>query len=185
MIRLIYASDLNGCIGVNNTLPWRLPSDLKRFRNKTKGGTVLMGKNTYDSLPENCKPLSGRTNIVISSTLGYPGKTTSILENGVIVVNNLESYLLSLLILEDQLNEPFDVWIIGGASIYKQAIQYADEVHHTRILTEVEGDTYFNIKDYSDFILSSSEIYNEEEDYPLSYTLDIYVRKGKNKNVSI
>ena len=144
MINLIYASDLNGCIGNNNKLPWHIPEDLKLFKEKTKDSIVIMGRNTYESLPVNYRPLPGRSNVVVSRTLGDPDRSISLLDNGVIVIRDIHSYLKAV-------KKTSKVWIIGGSSLYRQTIHYADEIHHTLIQTKVNGDAYFNIENYTQF----------------------------------
>lgn len=163
MIRLIYASDLNGCIGVNNTLPWNVPSDLKRFKELTSGCIVIMGRKTYDSLPTSSKPLPNRSNVVVSRTLGDLDRNMTFIEENVLIIRDLEYYLAHV-------SKTTNVWIIGGAQIYKKAIPYVEEVHHTEIYTEIEGDTFFNITDYSEFKLT------QETAHPDKYLYRIYTR---------
>lgn len=144
MIRLIYASDLNGCIGINNTLPWHIPSDLKRFKELTSGCIVVMGRKTYDSLPTSSKPLPNRFNVIVSRTLGDLDRNMTFIEENVLVIRDLEYYLTHV-------SKTTNVWIIGGAQIYEKAIPYVEEVHHTEINTEIEGDAFFNIHNYPEF----------------------------------
>lgn len=170
MLKMIYASDQNGVIGKNNSLPWSLPSDLKRFKNLTMGDFVVMGRKTYESLPERFRPLPGRTNIVISTT-------TIVRHPEVLTFASLKSFL-AVAKMEDSPYKEQDLWIIGGAQLYESCIEHVDEVYHTRILGEYEGDTVFNIKDHLDkFTLSSQDHYRLTEDKGLEYFLDIYVAK--------
>lgn len=163
MIKLIYASDLNGCIGVNNTLPWHIPSDLKRFKELTSGCIVIMGRKTYDSLPVSSKPLPNRSNVVVSRTLGDLDRNMTFIEENVLVIRDLNYYL-------SHVSKTANVWIIGGAQIYKEAIPHVEEVHHTEIYTEIEGDAFFNITDYPEFTLT------QEIAHPDKYLYRIYTR---------
>lgn len=129
MLSLIAAISQNNCIGVKNQLPWHLPEDLKHFKTITDGKTVLMGKNTWASLPEKFRPLPHRKNIVISSS-GVPTLPT-----GVLLYNNLDKAL------EENKNE--DMFVIGGGMIYKQTIDRADTLYITHIHRAVEGDIFF------------------------------------------
>ena len=130
-ISLIAALSQNHVIGKNNDLPWRLPDDMKFFMQTTKGHYVIMGRKNYDSLKDNFKPLPNRTNIVVTrqKDLNAPG---------CIVVNSVEKGLD----IAKKNNEP-EVFIIGGAEIYKIALPYAHRLYLTEIHAVVEGDTYF------------------------------------------
>ena len=170
LIKLIYASSLNHVIGHENSLPWSIPSDLKTFKEKTKNCIVLMGRKTYESLPARYKPLPNRLNVVVSQS-GYIPNDLSVL-----VVEDLHSYLSNMKMISIE-GENRDIWVIGGASIYKQAIDFADEVHHTLIHKELDGDTVFDINDYmSEFKLISSEYKDLPEDNCYAYTLNVYKR---------
>lgn len=130
MIKLIVAHDENRVIGFKNTIPWQNKEDLGLFKTLTKNNTVLMGRNTWESLP--FKPLKDRVNIVISTKMEDPNK-----DNTYIVKS-----------IQDALNHPKiknDIYIIGGASIYKQAIdlEIPDEILISLIPGKHEGDTFF------------------------------------------
>lgn len=122
MINIIVAASLNNVIGRDNKLIWRQSTDLKRFKELTTGKTVVMGRKTYDSIG---RPLPNRRNIIITRQ--------EIEIEGCEVVHSLEDALK----LDDE------IFILGGGEIYKKGIILADKIYLTRILTEVEGDTYF------------------------------------------
>jgi dihydrofolate reductase len=124
-INLIWAEAADRVIGMNGTLPWHLPEDMRRFKELTMGATVVMGRVTWESLPERFRPLPGRRNIVVTRQPSY-GAT------GAEVAPSVEAAL--------QLADG-DVWVIGGASIYEQAVPYADRVVRTRVHVQVDGDT--------------------------------------------
>lgn len=129
MVSIIVAKSKNNVIGSNGSIPWSVPKDLKYFKELTEGNTVIMGRKTYESLPENKKPLPNRINIVITRDSNFKA-------NGCIIVNSLEEALLKA----DNKNDTF---IIGGGEIYKQALNFVDKIYITEINEEFVGDTYF------------------------------------------
>ncbi len=138
MIIFIYACDLNGAIGKDGDLPWRQSSDLQHFKTKTLGGTVVMGRKTWESLPGS---LPGRRNIVMSRTS----------RDDIEVMNYNQVIELSL----EQ-----DVFIIGGGEIYQLFIDDVKELHRTIIETKIEGaDTYApNIDDCGFHIIGEKSV---------------------------
>ena len=133
----IVATDLNGCIGNNGEIPWHLPADLKRFKELTSGGVVVMGRKTFESL--DCKPLPNRVNMVITNDLPFMVKherSNVIFYSSIDVAIKEAKYEASELGLKE-------VWIIGGQSIYEQTIPYIDRIELTRINDKYVGDTYY------------------------------------------
>jgi len=124
-ISLIWAMSANWVIGKENTLPWRLPNDLKYFKKITSGKPVIMGLRTYESIG---RPLPNRRNIVLSFE---PKEIT-----GVEVVCSIETSLALC-------KKEKEVFIIGGASIYKQFLPLAHVLYMTFINEHIEGDIYF------------------------------------------
>ena len=133
----IVARDLNGCIGNNGEIPWHLPADLKRFKELTSGGVVVMGRKTFESL--NCKPLPNRVNIVITKDpnfqIEHKGK-------GVIFYNEI-SFAIQKAKYEASVLGLKEVWIIGGQTIYEQTMPYVDRIELTWISDKFKGDTYY------------------------------------------
>ena len=125
IISLICAAAQNGVIGIDNRLPWRLPADMKRFRNLTMGHHVLMGRKTYESIG---KPLSGRTNIIITRQRDYQAE-------GCLIVSSLEAAI-------ELCQGAVEIFIAGGASIYQQALARANRIYLTIIYEEFDGDTF-------------------------------------------
>ena len=125
---IIAAIDQEKAIGKNGEIPWHYPEDLKHFRNLTKGETVIMGRKTYFSLPEDFRPLPERENIVL--TRGDPE-----VDESVKVMNSLEEAY------ESAENEK--VFIAGGASVYDQTLKESDEMILTRVPGTHDGDTFF------------------------------------------
>lgn len=130
MLSLIAAIAKNNCIGVKNKLPWNIPEDLKHFKDLTHGKTTLMGQNTFDSIVGYLgKPLPNRKSVVITNNPDY------IPPEGVRVYNSLDTAF------EELKNE--DVYVCGGASIYRQTIDRVDTLYITHIHESYEGDTFF------------------------------------------
>lgn len=121
---LVWAQAANGVIGDHGTLPWRLPEDLARFRELTLGSTVVMGRATWDSLPDAVRPLPGRRNVVLTRqpTWAAPGAA---------VARSLPVALDAAV---------GDVWVIGGASVYEAAIAGADRLEVTELADAFDGD---------------------------------------------
>lgn len=132
---IIAAMDLNRGIGKNNDLPWHISADLKHFAKTTSGGTVMMGGNTWDSIPEKYRPFSNRLNIVLSHLDEFP------LPDGVLLAHSLEEALN----LAEQHNPDNKAFIIGGGYLYKIAIQdpNCEELILTEIQHEFDVDIYF------------------------------------------
>lgn len=128
-IALIYARAANGVIGKDGTMPWHLPEDLAHFKRLTLGCPVIMGRKTWDSLPERFRPLPGRINIVITRQPDWH-------QDGVQRASSLREAL--------QLHEHHDgtIWVIGGAQIYAQALPLAQRIEVTEIAQNVDGDAY-------------------------------------------
>lgn len=128
-LSLIVAASQNGVIGANNRLPWRLPADLKRFKQITLDHPILMGRKTFDSLG---KPLPGRTNIVIT-------RNKDLKICGALTAPSLED---AIRLCRDE----EELFLIGGASIYEQALPLADRIYLTLIHADFEGDArLFNL----------------------------------------
>jgi len=128
-IHLIWAQDENGGIGKDGKLPWHISEDLKNFKKLTSGSTILMGRNTWESLP--VKPLPERRNIVLSS------KVLSDVECYTSVEECIEK-------LDEDGTEKF--FVIGGSTVYKNFIHRADELHITQVNEMTQGiDTYFPV----------------------------------------
>ncbi|HXF88932.1 MAG TPA: dihydrofolate reductase [Xanthobacteraceae bacterium] len=122
----------NGVIGRNNALPWRIKSDMARFRAITMGKPVVMGRKTFLSIG---KPLDGRTNIVVSRNAGFAAR-------GVVVAPSLEAALLAA--RGDSLRRGAEeIMVIGGTEIFAQALPLADRLDITLVHARPEGDAYF------------------------------------------
>jgi dihydrofolate reductase len=131
-LNLIYARARNGVIGKDGTMPWHLPEDLAHLKRTTLGCPVIMGRKTWDSVPSKFRPLPGRTNVVITRQSDWQ-------ENGALPANNLPD---ALLICEQIQPKPEQMWVIGGAQIYAQALPLAHKIVMTEIDADFEGDTF-------------------------------------------
>jgi dihydrofolate reductase len=129
MVTIVAAVATNGCIGQHGGLPWRIPEDLQRYRRITMGKVVVMGRKTWESIPEKHRPLPGRTNVVVTRDPSYP------LPAGVERVGSLEDALAA--------HAGDDVVINGGGTIYERALARADALDITRVHRDVAGDTFF------------------------------------------
>jgi len=152
-MKLIVASDPNGGIGYNNKLPWsKLEGDLPRFKSLTTGKVIIMGRNTWDSLPK--KPLPNRTNIVVTSRAIEGINTISSLPVGT------KSTDLS------------DAWLIGGAQLINSSWHLIDELHLSRTIKEYVCDTYIDLeKIQKEFMCLFKEQYTD-------HTYEIWKRSG-------
>lgn len=145
-------------IGRDGTLPWHLPSDLKHFKELTTGGTVIMGRKTYASIPERFRPLPERRNIVLSAR-GFDAP-------GAEVLGSLESALAAA---------GTDAFVIGGGATYAETLPLADRVIATEIATEVEGDTFFPALDPARWAVSSAT--EPVVDNGHEFTIKVYDRR--------
>lgn len=160
MIIAIAAADLNWGIGYKNDLLCRIPADLKRFKKLTESNVVIMGKNTFLSIGS--KPLPYRTNIVITYEYSTPVRD----DNGVIYMNMQSAidYILNNKGISDFITN--DIYIIGGASIYKQLLTYCDKVLLTRIFKEFPADAYFpNLDENPKWQLTEEERGGSHKDF--------------------
>ena len=156
MVILIAAQAKNRVIGKDNKLLWSLPADMKHFRDTTKGGVVIMGRKTYESIG---RPLPNRVNIVISSN-------KKLIIDGCIVVNSIKKALRKA-------GSDSNIFIIGGGEIYKQSMCHADKIILTEIGAEFEGDTYFPEIDKS-WIKVSRKDFEPDDKNPYTYSFIEY-----------
>jgi dihydrofolate reductase len=154
LISLIVAMAQNGVIGRDNSLPWRLPEDLKRFRAYTLGKPILMGRKTFESLG---RPLPGRTNLVLTRARSWSA-------DGVIVVHSVEEALM-------QAAASDELVVIGGAEIYRLVLPVARRIYLTHVHADVPGDITFPEFDSTQWadVECSSQPADDEHAYPLTF----------------
>ena len=146
-VSIIVAIAENGVIGAKGGMPWRLSTDLKRFKRDTMGKPVIMGRKTFESIG---KPLPGRHNIVVTRDANWNAE-------GVSVAHSLEE---ALKVAESNAGDPdTEICIIGGGQLYGEAIGRADRLYVTHVMTEPEGDTYFPEIDQSEWKPVSREAF--------------------------
>ena len=156
-LSMIAALSTNNVIGRDNQVPWRLRTDLKRFKALTMGHHLIMGRKTYESVG---RPLPGRINVVITRQPDYAPE-------GVTVLHSLEEAIR----VAEQAGDK-EAFIAGGAEIYAQAMHRADRMYLTRVHAEVEGDTWFpDFDDVSEWRLTDSEHFDADDknDFPFSF----------------
>ncbi len=127
MVSIVVAYASNRVIGRRGALPWRLPSDLRRFRELTIGGSVVMGRKTFQSLPDAHRPLRERRNLVLSSDAGFAA-------DGAEVHPTLDAALRAC---------AEECFVIGGGAVYEQALPRAQRVYATQVEAAPEGDVFF------------------------------------------
>ena len=154
MISLIVAMAQNGVIGRDNALPWRLPEDLKRFKEFTLGKPILMGRKTFEAIG---RPLPGRANLVLTRDRDWRAK-------GVIAVHSVEEALL-------QTRTCDELVAIGGAEIYRLLLPLARRIYLTHVHADIPGDTYFPAFDPAqwDDVEFRSLPADERHAYPLTF----------------
>ncbi len=167
-ISLIWAQASDGAIGRDGTMPWHLPEDLAHFKEVTLGSPVVMGRRTWESLPEKFRPLPGRQNIVITRTLGFHAE-------GALVVSSIESAITHA----EQLDgEPDIIWIMGGGQLYREAMGVATELVVTQIELEVpDADTFAPVIGGGWMLESRSD--RHESSTGLGYTFERYLPRSR------
>jgi len=166
-LTLIAALAKNNVIGKDGQTPWYIPEDLQRFKLLTVGYPVIMGRKTYESIPEKVRPLKKRLNVVLTQQDDYNS-------NGIYVVHSLEDALSSL-----QEKRPFQeeinydrAFVIGGGSIYREALPLANRLELTHVHKEYEGDTLFPKVNFDEWVETEHLERN-------GYSFSTYIRKPK------
>lgn len=160
-ISIIVAMALNRTIGINNTLPWRCPEDLKHFKKLTMGHHMIMGRKTFESIG---KPLPGRTTVVVT-------RNPALTIDGCTVTQSLEEAINSCA------NEN-EIFIVGGGEIYSQALQLADMLYITEIQQEVKGDANFPAFDKNEWREISRDKQTQQEPQALKFDFVTYRRSS-------
>ena len=158
-ISLIVAMSKNRVIGRNGDLPWHLSSDLKRFKKLTMGHAIIMGRKTFESIG---RLLPGRTTIVVTRQADYDGK-------GALVAGSLDKALQLA-----QNNE--EVFIVGGAEIYRTALPRIERIYLTSVRVDLEGDTYFPELELQDWKLTEQTEHTSDEKNQFNYSFCVYDR---------
>lgn len=151
MLSLIVAMSQNNAIGDKNKLLWNLKEDLRRFKEITTGHPIIMGRKTYESIG---KPLPNRKNIIITRS--------DINIDGCIVVHSIEEAI-------NMFPNDEEIFIIGGAEIYKQTIGKVDKMYLTVILEDYEGDAFFPYINFNMWNIEDIESFDRGEDFNKPY----------------
>ncbi len=160
MTTLIAAIANNNALGKDNDLIWHLPADLIRFRHTTTGHHILMGRNTYESIG---KPLPNRTSVIITRNANYKAE-------GCIVVTSLEAAL-------EIAKEDSSPFVIGGAQIYREAINLVDQLDITEVHHDFEADVFFPEIDSSVWKETRRERFEADAKNPYAYSFVSYQRR--------
>ena len=158
----VVAASTNNVIGKNNQLLWRLPNDMKFFKNTTWAMPVIMGRKTFESLG---KPLTGRTNIVISRQTDFTGE-------GIKIVRSIEEAMVAAADADAK-----EAYIIGGGEIYKQTLPITKRIYLTRVHTNVEGDTSYPEFSDKEWQLLSELPFKADEKHKYDYSFQIWERR--------
>lgn len=161
MISFLWAEDENHLIGRNNDLPWRIPADLKYFKETTLGHPIVMGRKTYESIG---KALPGRTNVILTRDESFEA-------DGCIIFHTKDE------LLKWSKEQQKEIFITGGAEIYRLFMDVVDRLYVTKILHTFEGDTYFPEVNWDNWSLISSKPGVKDEKNPYDYEFRIYERK--------
>lgn len=160
IVSAVVAISLNHAIGKNNELLWHLPADLKHFKQITTGHTIIMGRKTYDSIG---KALPNRRNIIIT-------RKTDLQIPGVEVTNSIEEAL-------ELCAQEREVFIIGGAEIYKSALARTNRIYLTTVQATYDADAYFPEIDRNEWEETEIELHAPDEKNKLAYTFSTLSRK--------
>jgi dihydrofolate reductase len=167
-IGMIVACSRNGVIGRDGDLPWHLPEDLRHFMRSTRGCPVIMGRKTFDSLD---KPLPNRLNIVLSRSMPDPGL------DGVVVAGGLDQAIDLAQRSIDEGRQERPVWIAGGGTIYRQAMDRADLIVRTLIECEIDGDAEFPQIDTDAWHLEHSIDHAADDRHDHAFSFQWWVRR--------
>lgn len=165
-ISILAAVADNGVIGRDGKLPWHLSDDLRRFKRLTMGHTIVMGRGTWESIG---RPLPGRRTIVVTRQPQY-----RVDADGMEVAASLDDALRIAEAAGDD-----EVFIVGGAEIYRLALPRADRLELTRVHGSVAGDTYFPEVDWRQWRLADSETHDMDDRNDYGYSVQIYERTAE------
>jgi len=155
-ITFVVAMDDNRLIGRDNALPWRLPDDMRWFRDHTMGKPCIMGRKTWDSLPERFRPLPGRLNVVVTRNLDFEAR-------GAVVVHSIEDAL-------SVAGDAEEVVIIGGADLFGRLMPVVDRLYLTQVHDAADGDVYFPEFDRDEWHETCREFHPADDRHAQAFT---------------
>ena len=150
----------NNVIGINNSLPWKLPADMRWFRKNTLGKTILVGRKTFESFGD--KPLPDRRNLLVTSNTDYTAQ-------GVEVFTSLQSAIAAVA-------ENNELMVIGGSNIYQQCLPLCNKIYLTVVHAEINGDAYFPVIEKTEWKECYSEHGDIDEKHAYRYSFYIMER---------
>ena len=159
-LSILVAMAKNRTIGINNTMPWRIPEDLKHFKALTMGHHMIMGRKTFDSIG---KPLPGRTTVVVT-------RDRNLKIEGCVMAHSLEEAIAACAGDEE-------IFVVGGAELYQQVLPLADTLYITEIGQDVKGDAYFPKFNRDEWQEVSRETRHQETPQALEYHFVTYRRR--------
>lgn len=164
IVSLIVAVAENNTIGYNNSLIWHLPNDMTYFKATTLNHHIITGRKNYISIPEKFRPLTNRTNIVLTRDVDF-------YEENCIIKHSIEEALICA-----EENGDNEVFIIGGGEIYKEALEknLVDKLYITHVHENFEGDTFFPTLDLKQWKITTNEFHEKDEKHKHSYTFAVY-----------
>src|SRR5699024_3865014 len=138
VLGMIWAQSLDGVIGLDGAMPWDVPEDLQHFKQMTMGQVLIMGRRTWSSFPDSVRPRPGRTSLGVSASFSADPTDPNLNDDRVHVVADLQSGLE----LAGQLKSDQHVWVLGGGTLYDQAIDVTSIIERSVFNLHVDGDTY-------------------------------------------
>jgi len=164
IVSLLVAASENNVIGKDNQLPWHLPNDLKYFKNLTWGMPILMGRKTFDSIG---KPLPGRKSIVITRNYEWQHEGVDVVHSIEEAIQKAESYGVK------------EIFVIGGAEIFKTSLPSANRVYLTRIHQDFDGDVHFPEITQKEWQLASIRYCEADEKNKYNHTYQVWERNER------
>ena len=161
IVSLIAAVSDNGVIGLDGGIPWRLPADLKLFKQLTMGHTLILGRKTYQSIG---RPLPGRKMVVLTRQPGFDAP-------GCLIAPSLEQALETA-----RAEGETEAFIGGGAVVYAQALPFADRIYLSRVHAVVAGDTFFPTFDETSWQVTRSQQYPKQPGQEHDFTFEVLDR---------
>ncbi len=166
-ISIVVAVAENGVIGASGDLPWRLPDDLRRFKQLTMGHALVMGRKTHESIG---RPLPGRISVVLTTQSKYDAG-----HDDVLVASSLSEALA--LVTGTEMNQQ-EVFVVGGAKVYRLALPRATRLYRTLVHAKPPGDVTFPEVDLNDWSLSESTEFAADDKNEFACTLQVWQRRS-------
>jgi len=163
IISQIVAASLNNVIGKNNALPWKMPTDMAYFKNTTWGHHIITGRKNYEA---EGKALPGRVNIILTRNPEYK------IPDGIVLQRFDDAISIAAQVDEEEL------FVVGGAEIYKLAMPFTDRIYLTRIHAVIDGDTFYPEPDWSEWNEISKESHPKDEQNPFDFDFIVYEKKA-------